>query len=111
MLRAELGQGVTGSNYKGLVSVLCLCRGPTSVHLREMRAQHPFSVATLSLLMHDAAEPSPAVELISNGNFETFSGGNPTSWSYTQGDGPATLQNSANSPFVNIYSGGANDLL
>lgn len=52
-----------------------------------------------------------AVELISNGNFETFSGGLPTAWTYTQGDGPSTLQNSANSPFTNIYPAGSNDLL
>ncbi len=52
-----------------------------------------------------------ATELITNGNFSSFSGGLPTSWSYTQGDGPATLQNAANSPFTNVYPTGTSDLL
>jgi len=52
-----------------------------------------------------------ATELITNGNFELFTSGNPTGWTYTQGDGPGTLQNAANSPFTNIYAAGSNDLL
>jgi hypothetical protein len=53
-----------------------------------------------------------ATELLTNGNFEVNSAGLPTGWTYiTNGDGPATLQNAANSPFTNIYPGGANDTL
>lgn len=56
--------------------------------------------------------PSFGAELITNGNFEgAFSGGAPASWTYTQGDGPANLQNAANSPFTEVYPAGTKDLL
>jgi hypothetical protein len=54
---------------------------------------------------------SPAVELITNGDFESFSSGNPTGWTYTQGDGPATLEIAVSSPFSNIYPFGSSSLL
>lgn len=57
------------------------------------------------------APVSKATELIANGDFSAFTGGLPTSWTYTQGDGPATLQNAANSPFTNVYPAGTSDLL
>jgi hypothetical protein len=65
----------------------------------------------LGFVLLGCAQVALGAELITNGNFESFSSGLPTSWSYTQGDGPATLQNSANSPFTNIYPTGSNDLL
>lgn len=59
------------------------------------------SISTLSLLL---AARAYGAEILSNGNLESFSSGIPTSWRYTQGDGPVTLESFANvSPFTNIY--------
>ncbi len=53
-----------------------------------------------------------AAQLLTNGDFEgSFIGGSPAGWTYTQGDGPATLQNAANSPFTNVYTAGSSNLL
>lgn len=47
-----------------------------------------------------------AANLLGNGNFEANTGGLPDGWTYTQGDGPATLQSGTVSPFTNIYPTG-----
>ena len=59
------------------------------------------TVSTLAVLI---AVRASSAEILTNGNFESFSSGNPTSWTYTQGDGPATLESSASvSPFTDVY--------
>lgn len=52
-----------------------------------------------------------AVNLITNGGFEISTGGLPNSWTYAQGDGPATLQSTPSSPFININPFGAASVL
>jgi hypothetical protein len=43
-------------------------------------------------------------EVTNNGKFETFTTGLPTGWTYTAGDGSATLQDTTTvSPFTNVY--------
>lgn len=49
--------------------------------------------------------PMQAQLLTTNGNFEAFTAGLPNAWPYTQGDGPATLQNFANTPFPSTFYG------
>ncbi len=52
-----------------------------------------------------------AVELLNNGNFETFSNGIPTGWNYIRGDGPAVLESTNASPFTNVYSSSTRSVL
>jgi hypothetical protein len=69
------------------------------------------SAVALVAAVTTAAGTATAAQFLTNGNFESFTSGNPTSWIYTQGDGPATLQNGSNSPFTDIYPAGTNSLL
>lgn len=58
-------------------------------------------ISTLTLLI---ATRAYCAEILANGNLESFASGNPTSWTYQQGEGPATLESSASvSPFTNVY--------
>lgn len=49
--------------------------------------------------------------MLVNGSFENMTGGLPNNWTYTQGDGPATVQSATASPFNNIHGGGSVSVL
>lgn len=54
---------------------------------------------------------APAAALLVNGGFENMTGGLPHNWTYSQGDGPATVQSATASPFNNIYGSGSVSVL
>lgn len=66
-------------------------------------------MATLILALVPAS--GWGVALLVNGGFENQTGGLPNSWTYSQGDGPSTLQSSTVSPFVNIHPTGLSSIL
>lgn len=70
------------------------------------------SILTFSILALLLTASAQGVELLTNGNFESFTSGLPTSWTYFRGDGPATLESTANvSPFTNVYPSSTRSLL
>ncbi len=71
---------------------------------------HSVRLIVLCTLVAFGRVETHATELLTNGSFESFTGGNPTGWAYTQGDGPLTLQSGVTSPFTNVYGAGANSL-
>lgn len=64
------------------------------------------SVALSFLVLSLAPFSGRAANLLVNGDLESNTGGLPNGWTYTQGDGPATLQSASVSPFTNIYPAG-----
>ena len=72
-----------------------------------MKTSFTITVVILAL----APVSSRAANLVLNSGYETNTGGIPNSWIYSRGDGPATLQSSPSSPFININAFGASAIL
>lgn len=68
-------------------------------------------VAIAVIILAVAPVCTQAANLLLNSGFESSSGGLPNSWTYAQGDGPATVQSSPSSPFININPFGAASVL
>lgn len=68
-------------------------------------------LSNISLSRTGTATAAATSPLILNGNFESFTGGLPDSWEYVQGQGPAILKSSLQSPFTNVYPAGSSSVL
>lgn len=77
-----------------------------SVDLYSIPMKPQFALSALILAL--APVSGHAANLLVNGGFETNTGGIPNSWTYAAGaDGPATVQSTPSSPFININPFGA----
>ena len=72
-----------------------------------MKTQIAIAVAILAF----APSSSRSANLLLNSGFESNTGGLPNSWTYSQGDGPATVQSTPSSPFINFNTFGSSSVL
>lgn len=79
------------------------------VKLFEFPMKNKFAIAIILLGLNPAF--SPGANLLLNSGFESFTSGVPNSWTYTQGDGPASLLSASSSFFTNINPAGASSTL
>jgi hypothetical protein len=75
-----------------------------------MRRFQSLSAALIALSIFTSHANS--AELLTNGNFELFTSGQPNSWPYGMASGgPTNLQDGTNSPFTSVYPAGSNSVM
>jgi hypothetical protein len=75
-----------------------------------MRSHKTFCVFFAAPMLLSLAPGAHAVELLTNGDLESWAFTAPTSWAYTAGQ-PGSGQTTPNSPFTGIYPAGTSSLL